>query len=315
VKNSTNTGVTALNLAARDIYRISSALNNDAPGAYSPPLEALRELIEEGTLPTNYTAVITLSAADLQNAQAGLEFIRGQLSSRPVLTVDARIRQDTFSAPCPVLDVNNTNSPGQTIHLVDESGRPFSFPGTFQLLPGSLLRITGYSDLTVAGCPGQSIEVLSAQLLSVPAPSENDLDGDLVEDGWEDQFPGLGSDPFGDADGDGYPNLQELWEGTDPLDGASMPAVPAAPLGMPAVKLTLLGDGQVQLDWQWPEQYQHRVSFSIRRTGDLGQPFHSLHHAERARVSRIGNRLSTILPAAGTAKEKEFFTIELRLLE
>jgi hypothetical protein len=57
--------------------------------------------------------------------------------------------------------------------------------------------------------------------LAVPPAVDTNQNG--LPDSWEQTF-GL-SDPNGDADGDGFTNLQEYQAGTDPLDPSSKPAV------------------------------------------------------------------------------------------
>jgi hypothetical protein len=224
IGNSTHEGIVALIQVAGEIYRLSSALNNDAPGVYPPPVDVLRSFIEEGILHPAYAEATSLPPHTLGQAFDGVYYIRQQLGFRPLVTQTARIRFDTFTAPCRVLDALDGLDP--MLALFDEAGRPFSFPDTFRLLPGTVLRVSGYDDLIVAGCSGQSMEVTRVELVSVPLPGPGDSDGNLLDDDWENQFPDLLGDPFADSDGDGYPDIQEMWEGTDPLNPNDFPNVP-----------------------------------------------------------------------------------------
>ena len=81
--------------------------------------------------------------------------------------------------------------------------------------------------------------------------SDGDSDGNLLIDSWELLFLGmLGSDPFGDDDKDGYSNLQEMMEGTDPHDTAGAPPVPVAKLNVPVLNIEQPAAGAVTLAWQ-----------------------------------------------------------------
>jgi hypothetical protein len=57
------------------------------------------------------------------------------------------------------------------------------------------------------------------------APPFQDLDDDLLPDEWE-RTAGCDLDTLADRDGDGFNNLEEFVNGTDPCDAASIPAMP-----------------------------------------------------------------------------------------
>ncbi|MGD9781481.1 MAG: S8 family serine peptidase [Kiritimatiellia bacterium] len=91
-----------------------------------------------------------------------------------------------------------------------------------------------------------------------------DSDANGLPDWFEERyFGGLGQDPYGDPDGDGYENELEAADHSDPLDDASVPAVPvilhdplASPAATPApwaVSATITDNYQVAtatLHWQ-----------------------------------------------------------------
>jgi hypothetical protein len=64
--------------------------------------------------------------------------------------------------------------------------------------------------------------------LALYLPDAQDEDADLLPDWWEwFYFGGTNADPFADADGDWFLNLEEFQDGADPRDPASFPAGPA----------------------------------------------------------------------------------------
>ena len=158
--------------------------------------------------------------------------------------------------------------------LYDAEGRPFRFPDAFNLLPGSQVQVCGYTDISGSGCAGDAIEVITASLLTVPVASDADSDGNLLPDSWERQFlAGLGMNGFADDDGDGYQNLQEMFDGTDPKDDRSMPGGLAVDLRPPLIQMDPPSGGRVRLRWFWPLDYAGRVIFSVRASGEVAAPF------------------------------------------
>jgi hypothetical protein len=308
IQSSPNAAVAALIQVAHEIYRISSALNNDAPGVYPPPVDVLRGFLEDGFLHPSYVAAAALPANTLEHAQSGLAMIRQQVGFRPFATVNARVRFDTFTAPCRVLD--SLDQAGQMLSLFDDAGRPYSFPDTFRLLPGTRLRLSGYPDLVVAGCPGQSVEVVKVELLSVPSTGAGDTDGNLLDDDWESQFPGLIGDPFADSDGDGYPDIQEMWEGTNPLDPNDFPNVPPVQFEWPLIEIGFLPGGEIELLWSWPEAYLDKIEFLVHATPDLNEPLIPVPVG----IMHLGDgQVAAYLPASPEQATAQFFTISLAL--
>jgi len=71
-------------------------------------------------------------------------------------------------------------------------------------------------------------------------PSGGDFDSNGLPDLWEARFQAIGLTPEGDADGDGFTNLQESIMGTNPLDGASF------------FSLSMNRSGNEEITLQWP---------------------------------------------------------------
>jgi hypothetical protein len=299
--------VQSLNALTHEIYRVSSLSNNAAPGQYRLPLDTLREFLRDGVIHSNYLAAGSFPAPLLADATAAVQFVMNNLGSRPVTNLNLRVLPDTFAGACTTLETADLAA--TPVNLFALGGGAFDFPDTFNLLPGSVVQVVGRPDVSSSTCAGLNVEVLSIALAAIPARSDGDADGNLLIDSWEQMLLGMvGSDPFGDDDGDGYSNLQEMLEGTDPHDGLGVPVVPIAGLNLPALNIETSVEGDVMLEWFWPEAYIGKVQFQILSTPDLNlaavsQAITPLHQG--------GGIFRALIPNPGT--EAQFFKIVLQL--
>lgn len=98
-----------------------------------------------------------------------------------------------------------------------------------QRLPDATNRADNPASIVISGAPvtATAVYILSTQ----------DYDSDILPDWWEVLYFGsLDPSPAGDADGDGYYNIEEYLDGTDPRNASSMPQPPViihAPLADP----------------------------------------------------------------------------------
>ena len=306
VETSTNPAVASLRAVVQDIYRIDSLLNNTNPSRFVLPVDEIRHFLWQGTLDSNYLAWASTSN-QFAAATAGASAILAAVSGRTTTNVFLAVRADTVTASCRILD---RVGGGATFALQDAGGLPFSFPNNFQLLPGTVIQISGYTDVTNSGCACPAIEVTSALLNSVPIATDTDATGNLLIDSWEKRFFGATGlvDPFGDADGDGYKNIQEMLDGTDPLDpnGHSASIANFAP---PALNLVPNGS-QVELHFLWPANYIGRFKFGVRHTPDLSVPFADLAVSDPVQVLNDEHKISFSVPA--TPGHFYFLTVSLR---
>jgi hypothetical protein len=297
-------GVNELRSLTEDIYRLSSASNNAAPGAYPSPVDTLREFIATGVLQSNYLAHSLLSASQRTTAASAITAILAAVPGRPTTNIELRVRSDSFTGTCTVLETTELTPhlhslfhPGGQVHQMLEA---------FHLVPGTRLQVFAHTDLNVPACAGRALEVISIELAFVPHPTATDLDGDLLPDDWETLF-GV-SNPLADDDGDGYSNLQELLEGTDPRDGLSKPIAPIADLSPPEMKIESdLGGSLLKLSWDWPEPYASRIKFKALATSDLGNLFTDLG----INPTKTGGHFELTLPNPGTGAH--FFQIIMEL--
>jgi hypothetical protein len=307
VENSASPGIASLRAVAQDIYRIDSLLNNTNPAKFALPLDELRFFLWNGTFDTNYLSWATTSG-QFASAAGGATAILAAISGRPTTNVFLVVRNDTVGGACRILDLFGG---GATFALQEASGLPFIFPNNFQLLPGSVIQVAGYTDVTSPSCAYPAIEVTSVLLNSVPIATDSDGNGNLLIDSWEKRFFGYVGlvDPFGDADGDGYQNLQEMLEETDPRDGFGHPAVAAVTFAPPV--LTLNGNGtSAELHFIWPAYYIGRFNFGVLHTADLNVPFSGLPVSGPIAVG--GDEFKVTFTAPSTPDHFYFLTISLR---
>jgi hypothetical protein len=305
VQNSGAGGIVALRNVVRDIYRIDSLLNNTNPATFVSPVDEIRHFLWNGTFESNYLAWATTSG-QFASATAGAVSILAAASPRPTTNVVLAVRPDTFSGGYRILDVYGGAS---TFALQDFTGLPLGFPDAFNLLPGSLIEVSGYTD--VAGCGHPGIEVTTALLCSVPIATDTDADGNLLIDTWEKKFYGYLdlANPFADSDGDGYSNLQEMLEGSDPADYYGRPLVPPAPFTAPVLSLDADG-GLIELHFQWPAAYIGKFNFGVRHTDALATPFINL--AATGPIQVAGNEFKMTFPAPATLQHYYYLTVSLQ---
>jgi hypothetical protein len=281
-----------------EIYRVSSASNNPPANApswpfFPSPVDALRQFLQTGTIHSNYLSASAslsgLALPALTEAQAILAGING----RPVVTVALKVRPDTFTGACVVLDT----LAGQPRALLDANGAPFEFLDAFTLPPGTMVTVVGYEDLLSSVCPTVSgLEVISVSIQDLPYYPPVDSDGDLMLDALElALFGDLLQSGFSDLDGDGFSNAQEIFDGTDPADAVSH-STTIANLALPTVQLQMSPGGPVQLLVQWPSAYVDKVQFIVLGAPGLGSSFAHLPASQSIAGS---DRVELLLPNPG----------------
>jgi hypothetical protein len=237
VKNSADASISNLKVVTREIYRISFFSNNVATGLFASPVDELRAFLLTGAFDTNYLPASTLPGAALQSAFQGSSAILALVHARPTATVALQVRSNSFTGSCTVLDT--TVTPVTPVNLFDSQSKPYQLSSSFNLVPGSQVLVSGFTDIASSQCPGPAIEVTSMTLTSVPPPGS--IDNDTLPDWWELKFFGnLGQGPNDDPDVDAFTNSQEYTADTDPTDPNSCLRIS----GLQA------GPGGVQIQWQ-----------------------------------------------------------------
>lgn len=298
-------GLAALNplrALVQDIYALSSRSNNVHPGQFDLPVDVIRGFLRTGQLPATYAGVTSVSPADRTAAFNAAKALLESLPSRPTALFDLTVTEEGAGGECTVLVETVSKQPR---NLVVDGGAPFQFPQAFELIPGSRVEVFAYTDAPASGCAGVTLEVISASLLSIPPAPVVDANANFLADDWECFFLGGGVDPYGDSDGDGFSELQEFLDGTDPKDAASK-SQKAAKLDLPPIGIGLKEGGGIQVKFQYPPQYAPFFQFALEAAPELGQPF-----VEQVIAVPDGQgQVSLLLPAV--QKVREFYRVTQR---
>lgn len=329
ISNQARAGTSAEMLALRklaaDLYRISASLTDTDPGLYPSPYETLRDVVH--ALPavpgdvdrlialpgdpgvgraTSYSAAHVLTAVDIQNAEGALVRLLPLLPRRSTETYTAVVGTTSFSSAVPLL---KEVPAAAGLRLYDVDGNPFVFPQTLDLPVGTELEILAFDDRTnLPAGTGTAVEVISATITSFPSPPITDENHNAIDDAYELYFFGGNTSPFGDADGDGFSNLQESLEGSHPGNPTSVPSAPPMPLQMPPVRISRSG-GNVTFQIKFPSLYGDQLHFLLQTPGGiLSEPF--IESADAATNSGANVYLLTVPAPAGRAYYR--FRIALR---
>lgn len=281
-----------INQLANEIYRISSLSNNAAPGRYPSPVDTLRTFLRSGLLHSNYAALISIpSAFDSANAVLALP------TRRPTNSFVLEVRTDSFATDLSKLYVVSgplaSNTP---VNLFIAPRVAYKFPPAFNLIAGSRVSVLAFTDFSDPG-PGEDLQVIEAQLESVPPPAIVDANNNLLPDAWECIFMAGSGLPGVDSDGDGFSNLQEYLDGTDPRDGLAKGAV-AYNLVMPPLVLEMGGGGAVKVKFAFPAAYANRFVFQLFAATDLADGFDPVNAVPAVQTGQYELNLPSF-PAAG----------------
>ncbi|HNQ73524.1 MAG TPA: VCBS repeat-containing protein [Verrucomicrobiota bacterium] len=322
LRESSDNKLVALRAVTLDVYRISARWGGVFPGAFPGPLEALREFLATGVMPSAYRndwvgglppeigATLTpLTVEDYTAALQGLDSLLNMPSSRPVVTRDLRVRADSVGLNCTILD---RFAFGNTVALVDANGRPYRFPNAFHVVPGLALQVLGFADVPASACATETLEVVrigneaQTRVTSVPLPSATDSDGNLLDDDWERLFFGApGNDPFADLGG-GYTLLQSYLDGSDPWSPGNYPP---AQLGLPAVEIAAVNETTVQLTWHFPPAYAQFINFKLQTVPALGGAWWE----QFAVVENVGGGYFRIVATRDPGADAAFWRLSLSL--
>lgn len=193
------------------------------------------------------------------------------------------------------------------VELFHGSGRPFRIDQGMGLAPGTAFEVFGFTDLTGPdGHPG--LEVISLAFSAIPLASNNDADGNLLDDEWEKfYFGATGLDPFAIPGGKSHTLLQFFLEGLDPR-GPLDPVGPALPAAMPAIAFATVGPGGGTLVFPWPAGYDDQLTYVVETTNDLMLGFSP---DPTLTAVRVGNEIHVNFPPAATPAQ--FYRLAIKL--
>ncbi|MDQ8191658.1 hypothetical protein [Roseibacillus persicicus] len=316
------TEMMAMKELSDQIAYYSDFLNvNVSPGLYPNPFDTLRSVVTQlaakGNLvdgiislpgETNnvgYARSISLTPTEIAAADSLLVGLLDSISDRDPISLTLEVGGDSFrEGQVPILYDGN----GLPYELYRSDGTPYLFQEP--LAVGAQLEVVAFADRThLPSYLGTSLDVISAQLSLVPQPDFIDRDQNALDDEWELFFFGQSTDPFADADGDGYSNLQELLEETNPTSPASVPSTTALPPGPPPIDIYQLPDGSLALETDFPSLYSEHITFALLTQTDLALTFQPV---PGSLADDAGNDLYR-LEIGPPSDEKRFFKLRLQL--
>ncbi len=272
-------------LLAREIHFLSAAADDATLPQFPPPVDTLRRFLLGGPLPgdldgdgvkdvgetSSYWGAINLSPIQVLQARTAVPSLLGLPASRPfaasVFVVDAQ----TFAGPVPVVIDRLTLEPHV---LLQANGEPWPLAQFAPLVAGAELTVRGFTDVSSPHAPA-AWEVIELSLTRLPASLGNDANHNLIGDAYEDLFPGLAAaGPFTDSDGDGFSDVEEYLNGTDPMDELSFPAGPPLLSEPPLLEITeLTPGGQFVLAFLFPAVHAGKISFHLQQSPSLDAAF------------------------------------------
>ena len=285
------------------IHHISSATN---PGMMLP-LDALRVVLRGGTPPAGYAGSASASAIDTARNAYNAALAQSASSYRPYATWLVEIS----AAPAPkgvYLRVNDATQ----VALLHPDGERFQLQQGLGLAPGTRFSVSGFIDTApVTGLA--TMEVTAAVISFQPAATDQDQDGNLLDDEWEKFFFGSkGQNPFATPHGGSHSLLQFFLSGTDPRSG-KFPAEAAVDLRptAPAIQSNP-GPGGFVIDFVFPAAYQDRFDFVLERSTTLA-PGSWLAVPGIPITPMDDDQLRATIPPAEAPAGQAFYRITLRL--
>ena len=261
---------------SQELYYYSDFLTSGETGLYPNPFDVLRGVTSQlretlgevdgvislpgQTNHVGYAKSISLTPSQIALADSVLVSLLAELQwARPTTTLDLIIGPDSFNEGEVPLLFTETGLPYE---LFREDGTPFLFQEPLPV--GSEIRVTAFTDRDhLPSQLGTGLDVISAELTGIPQSPCLDLDRNGLDDEWELFFFGQAGEAFADNDNDGYHNLQELLEGTNPTLSSSIPTTAALPLKTPSITISQLANGNLRFETTFPSIYSEKITFAL----------------------------------------------------
>lgn len=301
---------------ARDLYQVHREHYRPGESSARPPLDAFRHFLENaGTLPAFYAGNTAMDATELSAVYQILDDLSYDISlARPVATRTVEIREDSFSGRCRL--VSDVDSSEEYL-LLNDSGEAYRFPPGLRLPAGTLLSITGFTDAqpTDEACVNGAtpLEVFSIDLAVLPAPLDEDSAGNLLPETWEElHFGATGQDPFADASGNGFSNLEHYLRGRSPFSRTIISTEDPVDFTPPSLRIRPNSSGNFEVEWEYGEDLAGYFQFRFEKSTDLVEwvPFEPMD----ARQPESGVFNAEVPPSDEDEGERTFyrFRVELR---
>jgi len=240
---------------AEALYLLNSALCRNNPGSFEDPVRALRGFVREGLrglggpgaeAEPGWRAALEALGMDAKfctAAKTEMDKLLGTaLKHRPITYMETM----TLCEAGGLIYDRVRDDSGDPVLLVDKSGELFPLPENFPLAEGSAFDVTGYV-LPDNDAGERVIEVVSLLLTYLPRSAVLDRDKDLLDDRWELTFlRSMDGEAFGDPDKDGYNNVEEFIQGTDPNSYEDTPGANGTKMNL-ALRIEMTDDGRIRL--------------------------------------------------------------------
>ncbi|MDB4544441.1 hypothetical protein N9Z83_00705 [Akkermansiaceae bacterium] len=262
-------------VAFANLIEATLVSNGPANPLMAFPLDVYRSIIRSGVIvdpapgdPVRTNPYNAVPPLDIANAKTEFDALLAQVPNTKRPTAQW------------TLIIENGTTPGHRYNyrrggnnalawLVDDFGERVLLEQGLGLALNAVFEVTGYADVT--GPAGFDVmEIIRIDSVTTPVATDNDTNGNLLDDGWEEVFFGdLGVvEPFDLHPTTGHSYLQYHIEGADPRSGNL--AVPVVYL-WPTNKSFVWSDGLsvYDLEFDFPAAYFDDFDFTLQSSSDL----------------------------------------------
>ena len=288
----------------------TAALPGDVIPLLSLPLDILRGVARGEALPSDYVGVVSKAVLIAAKSEMAAVLTLRTGAYRPTATWTV-----TVSAPViPGEEYAYIHGNSKPVALYEADGDLISLDQGLGLALGTRFSVTGYTD--AVGPAGHiAMELLSINVLFVPAASDSDADGNLLADDWEKFFfGGTGVvNPYDIHPVNGYSYIQLYIIGHDPrADCNEIPAVPIAVLAPDQMTIIKLPSGNYALNFTFPDTYFSSFEFDVEISTTL-MNFEPLTTGDPVRIGVDTYHIN--LGSDASSGSENFFRIRMFLPE
>lgn len=232
------------------------------------PLDVLRRLARGGDLPADYAGVVSAATVNVAKVEMSNALALLGTAYRPTATWTVEVTGAVINGESYAYQNLATSIPAA---FYEPDGDRMALDRGLGLALGTRFSVTGYTDVT--GPVGHdAMEIISLNVAFVPAASDHDTDGNLLDDEWEEFFFGATGvvDPWDTHPINGYSFLQLFLIGHDPRhDCTEIPSEPIVDLAPDNITIILLGNGNLALSFTFPDAYSNLFEFTASQSTDL----------------------------------------------
>ena len=303
-----------------NLITIAHASNSDNKPLMALPLDVFRSIIRSGTItdpapgsPERDNPYSAVPPALIASVRGTFDEIRTQLedTKRTRETWSIVIAQST--TPLHEYDYLHQEN-GSKVYLRDRFGERIVLEQGLGLPINAVFEITGFTDVSAPdGFIG--LEFIQLENVVTPLASDADLNGNLLDDSWENLFFGdLGiNGPFDSHPETGHSYLQYQLTGADPRSGSlSTETDPVVSLMPTNIHLEWIPEASAyDLRFNFPDDFYHYFNFVLESSPNLSS-FDWL--ANQGALSRISeNTYQWRLQESESNLEANFFRIGVSL--